>query len=124
MLENSWPPPENEVADAEAALIQISIMIADIETTLGTAKAHLAALTAEAPRLHMLLTGMEGEMDRSVLADLKAAQNLRAELLQAAHQSVAVSQSAAKYSQARERFLQARRAWTARPGLDQQARGQ
>ena len=116
MLENSWPPPENEVADAEAVLIQLPIMIAQIETTLRAAKTQIAALTAEAPRLHMLLTRRELEADHSLLADLQAAQGLRAELVKAAHQSVAVSQSAAKYLQARERFLQARRAWTARAG--------
>ena len=114
-MENSWPPPENEVVDAEAVLIQLPLMIAQIETTLGTAKMHLAALTAEAPRLHTLLTSTELE-DRFLFADLKTAQNLRAELVKAAHQSVAVSQSAAKYLQARERFLQARRAWTVRVG--------
>ena len=116
MIDNLWPPPENEVTDAEAFLARIPGMIAQLEMTLGAAKTHLAALTADAPRLHAFLTGTESEEDRPRLADLQAARSLRAELVKAAQQSVAVSQSAAKYLQARERFLQARRMWTARAG--------
>lgn len=116
MAYNSWPPPENEVADAEAALDQISRVIAQLEETLVRAKLHLAVLTGDAPRLHELLTNTELETDRPRLADFKDAQRLRVELVKAAQQSVAASQSAARYLQAREKFLQSRRAWTARAG--------
>ncbi len=116
MADNLWPPPENEVADAKALPSQISAAIAQIEQTLSQAKLHLAALTADAPHLHEILTSTEFETNRPRLADLKDAQGLRMELVKAAQQSVAVSQSAAEYLQARERFLQARRAWTARAG--------
>ncbi len=116
MADNSWPPPDNEVADAEAVLSQIPALIAQIDQTLDQAKAHLVVLTGDASRLHEILTSTEFETDRPRLADLKAAQGLRAELVKAAQQSVAVSQSAAKYLQARERFLQARRVWNARAG--------
>ncbi len=115
MTESLWPP-ENDVTDAEAALNQIAAAIAQLEETLSRTKIHLTVLTGDAPRLHEILTSSEFETDRPRLADLKAAQGLRTELVKAARQSVAVSQSAAKYLQARERFLQARRAWTARAG--------
>lgn len=116
MTDSRWPPPEEEVADAEAILIQIPVQIAQIEQILSEAKIHLAALSRDAPRLHEILTSTEFENDRPRLADVKAAQGLRVELINAALQSVAVSQSAARYLQVREGFLQARRAWTAHPG--------
>ena len=116
MTDSLWPPPEGEVADAEAILIQIPMQIAQIEQILSEAKIYLAALSRDAPRQHEILTSTESENDRPRLADLKAAQGLRVELIKAALQSVAVSQAAARYLQARERFLQDRRAWTVRTG--------
>ena len=110
-----WPPPEDEVAQAEAMLAQVPVLIAELEQTLSRAKAHLAELNRDAPRLRELLTSTAFEQDRPRLADLQAAQRLRAELVRAAQQSVAASQSASRYLQAREKFLQSRRAWTAHP---------
>lgn len=110
-----WPPSESEVAQVEAILVQIPILIAELEQTLSRAKANLADLNRDASRLHEFLTSKEFEQDRPRLADIQAAQHLRAELVRAAQQSVAVSQTASRYLQAREKFLQARRVWAARP---------
>lgn len=59
--DTSWPPPESEAADAEAILIQIPAQITQIEQTFNQAKVHLS--------------------------DLKAAQELRADLAKAARHS-------------------------------------
>ena len=109
-----WPPPESEVAQAETTLSQFPVFLSDIEEALDRAKAHWADLNRDAPHLRELLTSAEFEQDRPRLADLKAAQELRADLVRTAQLSVAASQAASRYLQAREKFLQSRHAWTAR----------
>ncbi|MGI4792366.1 MAG: hypothetical protein ACRYFS_26365 [Janthinobacterium lividum] len=112
----SWPLPESEVADAEAILMRVHEMIAQIEQTINRAKAYLAELDANESVLREMLTSSEPEKDCPPLSNLQAARGLRAELVKASQQSVTVSQAAAKYLQARERFIIARRDWTTQGG--------
>ena len=111
-----WPLTESDVADAEAFLTQVHAMITQIEQTIIRARAYLATLNADAPALRRVLLSADMQLDVPNLADLQAARGLRAELVKAAQQSVTVSQSAARYLQARERFLLARREWAKHTG--------
>ena len=112
----AWPLTESEIAETEALLTQIQAMITQTEQTIQRAKTHLSALNAAAPFLRQALIRAEAEQVAPQLVDLQAARGLRAELVKAAQETVAVSQTAAKYLQAREQFLLARRAGAKRTG--------
>jgi hypothetical protein len=111
----TWPLAESEIAETEVLLIQIQAMIALMEQTTHRAKTHLAVLMADAPALRLALGRAESEQVVPAMTDLQAARGLRAELVKASQETVAVSQTAAKYLQAREQFLLSRRAWIKRP---------